>query len=223
MRLGQMPLIWVLAAVVSMLSPCRALAADGDASLVLQSAPDLSPYIGQPITRIQVLTEGGRWSATPQIEHARIGQRLTADLVRRVLAELGDSGRYADMRASVDAEVGGVRLTIQVVPRRLIATIRINAGGLEQEDVLRVADVHQGGALTAIELRALQSRVLALYVRRGYARARVTVETVDTDDPAAVVLTIDATPGPARVISERRVGVWPDPQADGIPEALSGY
>ena len=114
MRLGQMPLIWVLAAVFSMLSPCRALAADGDASLVLQSAPDLSPYVGQPITRIQVLTEGGRWTATPLIEHARIGQLLSADLVRRVLAELGDSGRYADLRASVDAEASGVRLTIRV-------------------------------------------------------------------------------------------------------------
>src|SRR4051812_48063721 len=168
MRLGQMPLIWVLAAVVSMLSPCRALAADGDASLVLQSAPDLSPYVGQPISRIQVLTEGGRWTATPPIEHARIGQLLSADLVRRGLGELGDSGRFADLRASVDSEASGVRLTIRVVPRRLIASIRISAGGLEQEDVLRVANVHQGGAVTAADLSALQSRVMALYVRRGY-------------------------------------------------------
>ncbi|HKO52351.1 MAG TPA: POTRA domain-containing protein [Polyangiaceae bacterium] len=223
MRLGQMPLIWVLAAVFSLLSPRVALAADSDASLVLQSAPDLSPYLGQPITRIQVLTEGGRWTATPRIEHARIGQLLSADLVRRVLAELGDSGRFADLRASVDAEVGGVRLTIRVVPRRLIANIRITAGGLEQDDVLRVANVHQGGALTAVELRELQGRVMALYVRRGYAQARVTIETVDTDDPASIVLTIDAIAGPPRTISARRFGVWPDPQADGMAEALSGY
>ena len=79
MRLGQMPLIWVLTAVCSMLSPCRTFAADGDVSLVLQSAPDLSRYTGQPITRIQVLTEGGRWTATPLIEHARIGQLLSSE------------------------------------------------------------------------------------------------------------------------------------------------
>jgi len=223
MRLGQMPLIWVLAAVVSMLSPCRALAADGDASLVLQSAPDLSPYIGQPITRIQVLTEGGRWTATPLIEHARIGQLLSADLVRRVLAELGDSGRYADLRASVDAQASGVRLTIRVLPRRLIAAIRVAAAGLEQDEVLRVADAHQGGALTAPELSAMQSRVHSLYLRRGYAQARVTVETVDTDDPASIVLTIDAVPGPRRKISVRRFAVWPDPGAPGLSEALSSY
>ncbi|MEI9953932.1 MAG: POTRA domain-containing protein [Pseudomonadota bacterium] len=223
MRLGQMPLIWVLTAVFSLFSLCPAFAAESDASLVLQSAPDLSHYIGQPITRIQVLTEGGRWTATPPIEHARIGQLLTADLVRRVLAELGDSGGYADMRASVDAEPAGVRLTIRVVPRRLIANIRVAAGGLEQDDVLRVADVRQGGALTAAELSALQGRVMALYVHRGYDRARVTVEALDTDDPASIVLTIDAIPGRPRNISVRRFGVWPDPQAEGMAEALSSY
>ena len=224
MRLGQMRLIWVLLAAFSMLSSYRALAAEDEASLVLQSAPDLSAYVGRPIARIQVLTEGGRWTATPLIEHARIGQLLTADLVRRVLAELGDSGRYADMRASVEAEgSAGVRLTIRVVPRRLIADIRVTAAGLDQDDVLRVSDVHQGGALTAAELRALQERVLALYVRRGYDQARVTVETVDTDDPASVVLTIDAIPGQARSISVRRFAVWPDPQAEGMAEALSSY
>lgn len=223
MRLGPMPLIWVLTAVCSILSPCRTFAAESDAPLLLQSAPDLAPYLGQPITRIQVLTEGGRWPATPQIEHARIGQLLSADLVRRVLAELADSGRYADLRASVDSDVGGVLLTIRVVPRRLIASIRVAAAGLEQDDVLRVANVHQGGALTAAELNALQGRVMALYVRRGYDRARVTVEAVDTDDPASIVLTIDAVPGKARKIAQRRFAVWPDPSADGISEALSNY
>lgn len=223
MRLGQMPLIWVLTAVCSILSPCRTLAAESDAPLALQSAPDLSPYLGRPITRIQVLTEGGRWTATPQIEHARVGQLLGADLVRRVLAELADSGRFADLRASVDSEASGVRLTIRVVPRRLIASTRISAAGLEHEDVLRVANVRQGGAVTAADLTALQSRVMDLYVRRGYDQARVTVEAVDTDDPASIVLTIDAASGLARKIAVRRFAVWPDPSAEGMAEALSNY
>src|SRR6478735_2830820 len=223
MRLAQMRLFWVLLAVCSLLSACPTFAAESDAPLVLQPAPDLSRYLGQPITRIQVLTEGGRWTATPKIEHARIGQLLSADLVRRVLVELSDSGRFADLRASVDNEVDGVRLTIRVVPRRLIASTRISAAGLEQEDVLRVANVHPGGAVTAAELSDLQSRVQALYVRRGYDEARVTVEAVDTDDPASIVLTIDAVAGRPRKISARRFAVWPDPSADGISEALATY
>lgn len=223
MRLGQMPLIWVLAAVVSMLSPCRALAADGDASLVLQSAPDLSAFLGQPIARIELLTEGGRWSSRPSIEHARVGQLLTTDLVRRVLQELGDTGRYADLRASVDGESGGVRLTITVVPRRLIAGIHVSAAALDQEEVLRAAELHDGGALTATELRAAQARIQELYSRRGYDRARVLVEAVDTDDPMSIVVTIDANAGAPRLIASRRFRVWPDPRAPGMAEALSGY
>jgi outer membrane protein insertion porin family len=223
MRLGQMPLIWVLTAVFAQLGARHVVAAEDDAPLVLQSPPDLSPYLGQPITRIQVLTEGGRWPATPVLQHARIGQLLSADLVRRELSALGESGRFADVRASVDSEGAGVRLTIRVVPRRLIANIRVTAGGLEQDDVLRVANVREGGALTAAELFAMQSRVMALYVRRGYARARVSVDSVDTDDPASIVLTIDAVAGPPRSIVERRFGVWPDPSAEGMAEALSSY
>ncbi|MET0795305.1 MAG: POTRA domain-containing protein [Polyangiaceae bacterium] len=223
MRLGQMPLLWVLLAVFSLLASRTVCAAEGEASLDLQSAPDLSAYLGQPITHIVVLTEGGRWPSTPTIEHARVGQLMTTDLVRRVLQELGDTGHFADLRASVESEAGGVRLVIRVVPRRLITSIRVSAGALDQDDVLRAADVHAGSALTAAQLGAVQTRVAQLYMRRGYDRANVVVEAVDTDDPFVVVLTIEVTSGPPRIIATRRFGVWPDPGAVGMAEALSGY
>ena len=100
---------------------------------------------------------------------------------------------------------------IRVVPRRLVANIRLAAGALDQDDVLRAAEVHQGGALTAADLGAMQMRVTQLYARRGYDRAHVVVEAVDTDDPSAIVLSIEVSAGPARIISVRRFGVWPDP------------
>ncbi len=223
MRLGQMPLLWVLLAVFALLGPSVARAADADAALDLQSAPDLSPYLGQPITRILVLTEGGRWASTPSIEHARVGQLMTTDLVRRVLQELGDTGRYDDLRATVDREPGGVVLSIHVVPRRTIASIRVSSGPLDQDDVLRAADLHQGGALTAAQLGATRERITQLYTRRGYDHARVVAEAVDTDDPSAIVLNLEIVAGPARIIALRRFGVWPDPEAAGMAEALSGY
>ena len=80
MRLGQMPLLWVLAAVFSWLAPTAARAVEGDAPLVLQSPPDLSAFVGRPINSIQVVTEGARWIQSPKLEHARVGQLLTADL-----------------------------------------------------------------------------------------------------------------------------------------------
>ncbi|MES1174405.1 MAG: POTRA domain-containing protein [Myxococcales bacterium] len=223
MRLGQMPLLWVLLAVFSFLTPSLARAAEGEASLDLQSAPDLSAYLGQPIARIVVLTEGGRWPSMPSIEHAKVGQLMTTDLVRRVLQELGDTGHFADLRASVDADSGGVRLVIRVVPRRLIASIRVSPGPLDQDDVLRAADVRVGSALTAADLSAMQTRVMQLYTRRGFDRAHVAVEAVDTDDPFSVVLTIEVVSGAPRIIAARRFGVWPDPEASGMAEALSAY
>lgn len=223
MRLGQMPVLWVLAAVFSWLVPTQGLAADGDTPLVLHPAPDLSKYVGQPITGIQVLTEGGRWASTPVIEYARVGQLLSQDLVRRVLQELGDTGHYADLRSSVENDAGGVRLTIHVVPRRLIANIRVSAGTIDQDDVLRAAAARQGEALTASELTAMQGRIMELYVRRGYDRAHVVVDALDTDDPGSILLVIDVTPGKPRVIARRRFGVWPDPTAKGMPEGLATY
>ncbi|MEP7051423.1 MAG: POTRA domain-containing protein, partial [Pseudomonadota bacterium] len=223
MRLGQMPLLWVLAAVFSWLAPTPARAADGDASLVLQSAPDLSAFIGRPIHTISVVADGKRWTAAPVIEHARTGQLMTTDLVRRVLEELGDTGRYANLRASVDADGDGVRLVIEVEPRRLIASIRVAAGPIDQEEVLRAADAREGGAVTAAGLKAMQARILALYVRRGYARANVVVDTLDTDDPTAIVLTVEVVAGSPRVVAARHFAVWPDPEAVGMADTLSGY
>lgn len=223
MRLIPMPLLWVLAAVFACLLPSAAHAAGEEPALVLQSAPDLSAYLGKPITRIDVQAAGGRWATRPVLEHARVGQLLTTDAVRRVLEELADSGRYADVRASVETDGEGVRLVLAVVPRRLVANVRISASAVEQDEIVRAAGVKQGGALTAAELGGMRERVAALYARRGYARARVSVEAVDTDDPSAVVLSIDVTPGPPRIISKRTFGVWPAPDAEGMAAALSDY
>ncbi|HEX3773113.1 MAG TPA: hypothetical protein VHV51_01545, partial [Polyangiaceae bacterium] len=93
MRLNPMPLLWVLLAAFSSFVEVRASAAENDAPLVLHSAPDLSAFVERPISRIEFVTQGGRWASTPALEHARVGQLLSSDLVRRALEELGDTGR----------------------------------------------------------------------------------------------------------------------------------
>lgn len=223
MRRRHLPLLWALAAVFYWSTPRLAQAAEDEVRLALQSAPDLSPFIGRPITRIQVLTEGGRWASMPVLEQARVGQLMTRDLVRRVLQELVDTGRYADARATVEHEATGVRLAITVVPRRLIAGIRIAAGAIDGDELRRTANVHEGAALTAAELNGVRDRIAVLYARRGYDRARVTVDAIDTDDPTAIVLRINCDSGQAKRISARRFAVWPDPEAAGMAEALSSY
>src|ERR1700759_3166936 len=81
MRLGQMPLLWVLAAVFAWLGPDSRRAAGAEPPLVLQSAPGLSAFVGRPISSIQVVTAGRRWKVAPVIEHARVGQLMSTDLV----------------------------------------------------------------------------------------------------------------------------------------------
>lgn len=223
MRLIRMPLLWVLLAAFSWFTVGRARAAEGDAPLSLHSAPDLSRYLGRPITRIDFVTVGGRWAVSPAIEQARVGQLLSADLVRRVLSELGDTGRYADLRAAVETDGEGVRLVLTVEPRRLIASIRFSGGALEEDEVRRAANARDGGSVTAAELSGMQTRILALYRRRGYEHAHVAVGAIDTDDPASVLLTIEIVPGKARVVAVRRFGVWPDPKAEGMTDALATY
>ncbi len=226
MRLAQIPLRWVLAAILASISttaPRAARAAEGDAALLLHAPPDLSAWLGKPITRIVFVTEGGRWATKPSLVHARVGQLLTTDLVRRALEELGDTGQYANLRASVEADGHGARLVLTVEPRRLITRVRVASGPLDAEEVRRAADAHEGGALTGAELRAMQARVRALFVRRGYERAEVLVQALDTDDPSAVVLTIDVTPGSPRTVAKRSFAVWPDPEAVGMADALAGY
>jgi len=223
MRRAAMPWLWVLIVVFAWWLPARAAADEAAASLVLQSPPDVSRFVGRPITHIDIVTRGARWSAAPALEFARVGQTLSAELVRRALEELGDTGRYADVRASVEEDGPGVRLRLEVEPRRVIANIRLSAGAIEQEEILRAAGVRDGGEITAAELGAIQGRLLALYRRRGYDRARATIDAIDTDDPSAVVLTIEVIAGPPNVIARRRFGVWPDPQAEGMAEALSSY
>ncbi|HEY4106287.1 MAG TPA: POTRA domain-containing protein [Polyangiaceae bacterium] len=224
MRLNPMPLLWVLLAAFSWFAEARASAAESDAPLVLHSAPDLSAFVGRPISRIDFVTQGARWASTPTVEHARVGQLLSSDLVRRALEELGDTGRYADLRASVESDGAGVRLIITVEPRRLIANIRVTGGGaIDEEELRRAADAREGGAVTAAELRAMQAQILALYRRRGYDRARALVDAVDTDDPSAILLTIEVASGPPRLIASRHFGVWPDPAAEGMADALSSY
>ncbi|HEY2410439.1 MAG TPA: POTRA domain-containing protein [Polyangiaceae bacterium] len=204
--------------------PARvALAQATDAPLSLHPAPNLGELVGRSLTRADVVPSGGRWLLTPKLESVRPGQPMSVELVRRALDELADGGRYADLSATVEADGDGARLVIHVVPRKVIANIRLNAPELSDDDVLRAAAARVGGELTASELARMSARVGEVYRRRGFAQARVVVGALDTDDPLAVVLTIDVTAGRPQRIARRRFAVWPDPDALGMSDALAGY
>src|SRR6187399_1989102 len=77
--------------------------------------------VGKPILRLDVIVEGERFNQAVTLKQVVVGQAFSAELARRALHELTDSGRFADVRVEVEAAGGGVILRLHVVPRRVVA------------------------------------------------------------------------------------------------------
>src|SRR6185503_4528719 len=86
----------------------------------LPPAPNLGALVGKPVVGIRVVTRGGRWEQNPKLERVRLGQALSAELVRTALQELLDSARYAEASARVETAATGVVLVLEVLPRRIV-------------------------------------------------------------------------------------------------------
>jgi outer membrane protein assembly factor BamA len=185
--------------------------------------PDLSNLIGRRLTRIEIVNLGGRWQEKTRLTRTRIGDTLTPELARRALRELTDSGRFASVRAEAQAEGAGAVLRLFVLPRRLIASIRLTGTSLDAEETLRAAGIREGGEITAPELPRLSMRIRAFYTRRGYPAASVETTTIDTDDPMRVVLEIEVRAGSPLKVERRLFGVWPDPKVAGLEPVLASY
>src|SRR3954471_21644856 len=118
----------------------------------LHPAPDLSALAGRLLTRVEVELTGSRWLSDRPAGRAEPGQVLSAELVRRSLDELLESGKFADARAEVEADGDGVRLRFLVTPRRVIADVRVTGGVLADDALLRTVGVQVGRELTADDL-----------------------------------------------------------------------
>ncbi len=191
------------------------------------TALDLGEAVGgdlwtRTIRRVDVVTVGGRWAAPFSITDAEAqpGKPASPETARRIMRAALSSGRFA--RANVEAfpEDGGVVLRLNVLPRRLIASVRLTGGALETAETLEAADVTTGGELTFPRIAQIEARVRELYEKRGFPAAVVRVDAADTDQADKVVLSIDVKPGTPRTVSWRGFVVDPvvDP-ATGVTRA----
>jgi outer membrane protein assembly factor BamA len=195
----------------------RPAAPSSDAALpTLRPAPELGELRGRKLSRIEVVSVGGRWTADVRLTRVRTGEELTPELARRALRELADTGRFASVAVEVEANGSGVVMRLIVVPRRVIAALKLAGGTLDDEETLREAGVRAGGEITAPELPRVADRVRRLYARRGFPRARVWATPADTEDPLRVVVRIDVEPGEPRRVAEIGYQVSPTP----LPELL---
>ena len=80
---------------------------------------------------------------------------------------------------------------------------KLTEGGVLDKDATIIATgVREGEEITEPGLEAVRAGVQTLYRRFGYDRAQVQVETSDTDDALAVLLTIKIKPHEPRTISQ---------------------
>ncbi|MDF3070624.1 MAG: putative exported protein [Polyangiaceae bacterium] len=189
----------------------------------LRPAPDLSALAGRVLTGVEVEVEGKRWRGTRPTARAVAGQVLSSELVRRSLDALLETGKFADARAEVEADGEGVRLTLRVTPRRIIADVRVSGGALPDDALLRAIGIQVGRELAVDDVERIQARARGEYARHGFPSAVASVVAIDTDDPLRVALRIDLEPGPPKRIDARRFLVWPDPNEPVLRGLLRQY
>lgn len=210
-RIGSRWLACVLALAL-VLGAGGLAAADAESSLAPQLGPALalSPeLLGRPVTRLEVVTTGGRWQASEQLRRTPLGQPLSPAYARAVLREILATGRYAEASVAALPYGSGALLRVSVLPRRIVTELRVTGGGLDTALVLEAAAVVPGDEITVRTLSAIDQRVRDLYRSRGYPAALISSQAIDTDEPLHVVLSLAIQPGEPLILAERQFEVHP--------------
>lgn len=208
--------------VLSLILAAGRVRADvGDLTPDIHSAA-VSALSGRTVSRIDVVAVGGKWGRDVTLRRARVGDVLSPALARRAMQELADSGRYAEIRAEVAADGAGAALRLIVVPRRIVASVRIVGGPLPDDETRRAIGLDAESEVTSPLLAAAGDRARAYYARRGFPEATVAPDAIDTDDPMRVVLVFYVTPGRTRNLSSRAFHVVPA-RSERIDPILDDY
>lgn len=195
---------------------------ESDAPPELAPPPALGALAGRPVSRIEIVTLGGRWQRPLTLRRARLGDPLSGELARRAMQELADSGYFAEIRAEAVLDAGGVVLRLSVLPRRIAQAVRIANGVLDDEETLRASGLDAGDEVTIPVLAEAAERTRALYVAHGFPNAKVVPDATDTDDEMRVTVTFFVTPGSPRLVATRAFAVLPGP-TDELRELIRHY
>ncbi|MGD0527864.1 MAG: POTRA domain-containing protein, partial [Polyangiaceae bacterium] len=173
----------------------------------LDAAPDLSAFVGKPVTRVAVVLEGNAWEdvEVPAVKSVKAGDVLTPAVARRALDELLGSGVFARGRVTASPENNGVLLVVRVVPRKLVKRVVVDLHGarVDYDEILRDAGLSEGGEVVGAEIGDTAMRIDRTMARHGYPTAHATVQTRATDDPTRTFVVVDIVPGPPRLVDER--------------------
>ncbi len=162
---------------------------------------------GKVIHGVAVVLASTAWSdvKVPALRCLSTGDRLTGDKVRACMNEALSEGRFAGATVEALPEDDGVRVTVLLLPRKLVEGVRLDVHGapLERGELLREAELSEGGEITPRDLPLYQRRLEAFLVKRGYPHPVVTVSTRPTDKARDVIVLLDVAPGLPRKLARR--------------------
>ncbi len=174
----------------------------------IAAPPDLTPFLGRPITAVDVVLDDARWldERPPLVTEMHAGDRVTPALVRRAIAEALQSGHFSDAQVELANDGAGVRATVHVMPRKVIDSLRLDLHGapVDGDELLRDAELAIDGEIVGRDVIRHKAKIEALLQRRGFPSPTVIIGTRGTDDPLRVVVLVDVIAGAPRTI-ERRV------------------
>ncbi len=164
-------------------------------SHVLAEIPE--QWVGMPVIEISM---EGDFSAPvdPREIGIPLGAPISRELVRRATYRLARSGRWEDVQFRMEAMGdAGIRIVAMLEPR--IALQRIEVWGnriLEDEDVLRAAEIGEDTSFQSSTLPTVVDRIKARYREAGYHDTQVETVLRDTDDTTRKVLILRLQEGP---------------------------
>jgi len=181
----------------------------------------LGALAGKPVTRVAVELEGNVWDdvTVPRVAVPKPGDPLTPAAARAALDTVLRSGRFARGQVDAEADGGGARLVLRLVPRKLVARLDVDLHGarLDVDELLRDAGLSDGGEIVATEVGATERRIERTFAVHGYPAAKAELRMRDTEDPAHTLVLVDVVPGAPRVIGDRYFYVFGAPAEQVAP------
>jgi outer membrane protein insertion porin family len=188
--------------------------------------PDLSPFGGRLLTGVDVALDDDTWKdvVVPSVRSVHAGDVFSSGIARRALSEVLDTGLFARGRVSAIVDGAGVRVVVHVVPRKLIESLRLDLHGarVERDELLRAADLVEGGELVGRDLPDQKKRIETFLARHGYPTPLVTITMRGTDTVTSVLVLLDVVPGPPRLLARRFFYVY-GASPDALRSAEDSY
>ena len=139
-------------------------------------AQDTSPYVGQVVHELVVVTEGRRLRDPSVLElvETRIAEPLKMRHVRESLTHLFALGRYSDVQLSATRSVQGVALRYDLVPRAVVQRVEFDgAAGLPDDDLREAITTTHGATFEVARAETIPDTLLQYYRTRGFMNAQV--------------------------------------------------